>query len=81
MLDELQLTYTSYNGQNLSSPAVSVIRGSTVLLFIIIIIIVVLAINIIVFLVLFLQIFLALHRYYHVLKIRFFYFINQDAVE
>jgi hypothetical protein len=32
MLDELQLTYTSYNGQNLNSPAVSVIRGSTVLL-------------------------------------------------
>jgi hypothetical protein len=31
MLDELQLTYTSYNGQNLNSPAVSVIRGSTVL--------------------------------------------------
>jgi hypothetical protein len=30
MLDELQLTYTSYNGQNLNSPAVSVIRGSTV---------------------------------------------------
>ena len=28
-LDELQLTYTSYNGQNLNSPAVSVIRGST----------------------------------------------------
>jgi hypothetical protein len=33
MLDELQLTYTSYNGQNLNSPAVSVIRGSTVLLY------------------------------------------------
>jgi hypothetical protein len=32
MLDEIQLTYTSYNGQNLNSPAVSVIRGSTVLL-------------------------------------------------
>jgi hypothetical protein len=31
VLDELQLTYTSYNGQNLNSPAVSVIRGSTVL--------------------------------------------------
>jgi hypothetical protein len=31
MLDELQLTYTSYNGQNLNSPAVSVIRGATVL--------------------------------------------------
>jgi hypothetical protein len=31
MLDELQLTYTSYNGQNLNSPAVSVIRDSTVL--------------------------------------------------
>jgi hypothetical protein len=30
MLDELQLTCTSYNGQNLNSPAVSVIRGSTV---------------------------------------------------
>jgi hypothetical protein len=30
MLDELQLTYTSYNGQNLNSRAVSVIRGSTV---------------------------------------------------
>jgi hypothetical protein len=30
MLDELQLTYTSYNGQNLNSPTVSVIRGSTV---------------------------------------------------
>jgi hypothetical protein len=30
VLDELQLTYTSYNGQNLNSPAVSVIRGSTV---------------------------------------------------
>jgi hypothetical protein len=30
MLDELQLTYTSYNGQNLNSPAVSIIRGSTV---------------------------------------------------
>ena len=29
-LDELQLTYTSYNGQNLNSLAVSVIRGSTV---------------------------------------------------
>jgi hypothetical protein len=29
-LDELQLTYTPYNGQNLNSPAVSVIRGSTV---------------------------------------------------
>ena len=29
-LDELQLTYTSCNGQNLNSPAVSVIRGSTV---------------------------------------------------
>ena len=27
---ELQLTYTSYNGQNLNSPAVSVIRGSAV---------------------------------------------------
>jgi hypothetical protein len=27
---ELQLTYTSYNGQNLNSPAVSVFRGSTV---------------------------------------------------
>jgi hypothetical protein len=33
MLDELQLRYTSYNGQNLNSPAVSVIRGSTVLVF------------------------------------------------
>jgi hypothetical protein len=32
-LDELQLTYTSYNGQNLNSPAVSVIRGSTVYVF------------------------------------------------
>jgi hypothetical protein len=32
MLDELQLTYTSYNGQNLNSPAVSVIRGSTVVM-------------------------------------------------
>ena len=32
-LDELQLTYTSYNGQNFNSPAVSVIRGSTVLHF------------------------------------------------
>jgi hypothetical protein len=32
VLDELQLTYTSYNGQNLNSPAVSVIWGSTVLL-------------------------------------------------
>jgi hypothetical protein len=31
MLDKLQLTYTSYNGQNLNSPAVSVIRGSIVL--------------------------------------------------
>jgi hypothetical protein len=31
MLDERQLTYTSYNGQNLNSPAVSVITGSTVL--------------------------------------------------
>jgi hypothetical protein len=31
VLDELQLTYTSYNGQNLNSPAVSVIRGSTVI--------------------------------------------------
>jgi hypothetical protein len=30
VLDELQLTYTSYNGQNLNSPAVSIIRGSTV---------------------------------------------------
>jgi hypothetical protein len=30
MQDELLLTYTSYNGQNLNSPAVSVIRGSTV---------------------------------------------------
>jgi hypothetical protein len=29
-LDELQLTYTSYNGQILNSPAVSVIGGSTV---------------------------------------------------
>jgi hypothetical protein len=29
-LDKLQLTYTSYNRQNLNSPAVSVIRGSTV---------------------------------------------------
>jgi hypothetical protein len=37
MLDELQLTYTSYNGQNLNSPAVFVIRGSTVLLLLIII--------------------------------------------
>jgi hypothetical protein len=33
MLDELQLTYTSYNGQNLNSPAVSVIRGSIVFKF------------------------------------------------
>ena len=31
-LDELQLTYTSYNGQNLNSPAVSVIKDSTVLI-------------------------------------------------
>jgi hypothetical protein len=33
LLDELQLTYTSYNGHNLNSPAVSVIRGSTVVRF------------------------------------------------
>jgi hypothetical protein len=32
-LDELQLTYTCYNGQNLNSPAVSVIRGSTVFVY------------------------------------------------
>jgi hypothetical protein len=32
-LDELQLTYTSYNGQNLNSLAVSVIRGSTVYIY------------------------------------------------
>jgi hypothetical protein len=47
VLDELQLTYTSYNGQNLNSPAVSVIRGSTVIIIIIIIIIVVVVVVVI----------------------------------
>jgi flagellar biosynthesis protein FlhB len=41
MLDELQLTYTSYNEQNLNSPAVSVIRGSTVLLLLLLLLVVV----------------------------------------